>query len=560
MKLSSMKTKIVALLVTVGVILGCFVAFYTPHQATSLGTKILINDTRFIAKLLSENLSLGMQTMFFDDGASLEQTLSLLKMNESSEESAITNVWVYDKDLKLVANLKDQGSHAARLSKGSEFNLTDEENNVLAWSPLYDAENTLIGYVDIEFSKAFLQEAASQTTFTALLISAILIGIVLLVGLYFGTKMAKPISQLATIAESVSMGDINCKIDITSNDEVGVLATSFRRLINYMQELSDVAEQVAANDLTKSVEPKSDKDVLGNSFKTMITNLSSMVHQIKDNAIKLANAANEISSSSEQMSKGTRDQTDQVSEVSKAIDRMTAIVLESFENTGKATEASKSASETASTGGQLVSDTVIGMQKISDVVSESAASISSLAKSADQIGEIIGVINDIADQTNLLALNAAIEAARAGEQGRGFAVVADEVRKLAERTGNATGEITNMIKGIQVETEKAVNSMESGIQEVDKGRDLADKAGNSLNEIVNMSQRVMEMIQEMAAASEEQSDAAEQISKNIEYISSITRQTATGAEQSSTAAEELTRQAVGMKEMVAQFKLAKNSY
>jgi methyl-accepting chemotaxis protein len=154
-----------------------------------------------------------------------------------------------------------------------------------------------------------------------------------------------------------------------------------------------------------------------------------------------------------------------------------------------------------------------------------------------------------------LALNAAIEAARAGEQGRGFAVVADEVRKLAERTGKATAEITQMIKGIQSQTEDAVQSMEAGIQQVDHGRELTDKAGASLNDIVTMSGRVLEMIQQIAAASEEQSTAAEQISKNIELIATVTHETAKGAEQSAAAAEELNRQADGLRQMVARFKV-----
>ena len=195
------------------------------------------------------------------------------------------------------------------------------------------------------------------------------------------------------------------------------------------------------------------------------------------------------------------------------------------------------------------------MQKIADVVRESGESIGKLSKSADQIGEIISVIDDIADQTNLLALNAAIEAARAGEQGRGFAVVADEVRKLAERTGKATTEISGMIKSIQNETAEAVKGMEAGTTEVEQGRELADKAGNSLNEIVNMSQRVMDMIQQIATATEEQSSAAEEISKNIEHISTVTEENAKGAEQSAAAAEQLNRQAEGLKQIVSEYKV-----
>ncbi len=374
---------------------------------------------------------------------------------------------------------------------------------------------------------------------------------------YFLVRMiARPINGLVRVAEAVAQGDISLDAEVASRDEIGTLAESFRSVTAYLRELAHASERIAANDLTVVVEPKSSRDVLGNSFKTMIINLSGMIRQLTDNARELVSAATEISASSEQMSKGAKGQADQVAQVSTAIEEMSATIIEASKNAGEATDVAKGASGTAASGGQIVSDTIQGMQKIAAVVRQSAESIAKLAKSADQIGEITSVIDEIADQTNLLALNAAIEAARAGEQGRGFAVVADEVRKLAERTGTATKEITAMIKGIQSETEEAVNSMESGIQEVDRGRDLADKAGSSLHEIVTMSQRVMDMIAQIATASEEQSSTVEQISKNVEHIASVTRETSSGAEQSAAAAEELNRQAEGLQTMVGQFRLS----
>ena len=410
---------------------------------------------------------------------------------------------------------------------------------------------------EIDEAEAFA--AGNDLQKSVIVIALIMMGIIILAGWLFARSISRPITNISAIAERISVGDIQHDITVHSKDEIGVLADSFRKLIDYMKGLAGAAERIANNDLTVEVQPKSEKDVLGHSFNTMVTNLTGMIRQVAENASQLVSAANEISSSSEQISKGAQDQTQQVTQVSSAIEEMTATIVESSRSAGEATDASMNASNTATIGCQIVSDTIQGMQRIADVVRESSESIAKLAKSADQIGEIISVIDDIADQTNLLALNAAIEAARAGEQGRGFAVVADEVRKLAERTGKATGEITEMIKGIQQGTEDSVHSMEAGIQEVDKGRELADKAGSSLNEIVSISGRVMDMIQQIATASEEQSTAAEQISKNVEHISSVTKETATGAEQSATAAEELNRQAEGLQKMVAQFKIKENA-
>ena len=355
--------------------------------------------------------------------------------------------------------------------------------------------------------------------------------------------------------------------------------TSSSQIVTDLDKMVAMVETISKNDLTHSlaghdvaalVDPADDEigklekivhgslvsmQRMNNSLGTMNNSFKGIIRQLADNSRELVSAATEIASSAEQMSKGAQNQSNQVNQVAAAVQEMTANIVESSRNAGDAADTSKSASAQATNGGQIVSESINGMQKIATVVRESAESIAKLAKSADQIGEIIGVIDDIADQTNLLALNAAIEAARAGEQGRGFAVVADEVRKLAERTGKATGEITRMIKGIQTQTEDAVHSMEAGIQQVDHGRELTDKAGASLNEIVTMSGRVLEMIKQIAAASEEQSSAAEQISKNIEQITSVTQETAKGAEQSAAAAEQLNRQAEGLQTMVARFKV-----
>jgi methyl-accepting chemotaxis protein len=193
------------------------------------------------------------------------------------------------------------------------------------------------------------------------------------------------------------------------------------------------------------------------------------------------------------------------------------------------------------------------MNRIAEVVGNAASTVRELGNSSNQIGEIIQVIDDIADQTNLLALNAAIEAARAGEQGRGFAVVADEVRKLAERTTKATKEIAAMIKRIQEDTGNAVQSIESGTKEVETGKDLAKKAIEALDEIIGSTNSTIDAVNQVAAASEEQSSAAEQISKSIEGISSVTQESAAGTQQIARAAEDLNKLTYNLQELISRF-------
>jgi len=235
-----------------------------------------------------------------------------------------------------------------------------------------------------------------------------------------------------------------------------------------------------------------------------------------------ASSSLEISSTAESLAAASQEQSSQTEEVASAVEEMSRTVSENATSANRTADVARKSGEIATIGAGVVKQTVNKMKDIADVVKTSANNIQKLGDSSKEIGEIISVIDDIADQTNLLALNAAIEAARAGEQGRGFAVVADEVRKLAERTTEATKQIAKMIKGIQKETDQAVVAMNKGTIEVQNGIDLADKAGESLNHILTSTQDVLDMINQIAAASEEQSATSEQISKNVMSISKVT--------------------------------------
>lgn len=419
---------------------------------------------------------------------------------------------------------------------------------------LKEVEDYLAAELDTE------AEHLSSSSKTAFWITAVLVGCVLMVTILLGAVIARaiyvPLNRVVALTEQMNTefaGFESVVEAIAHNDLTQELKqTKIERIgIDTKDEIGELVSSVEA-----TLEAKAR---MGDSLTGMLENLNIMVSGLSDNARELSSAATEISSSADQASQGAQRQADQIEQMSTAVEQMSVTIIESSKNAVDASEASQSASDTAGTGGKIVNDTRNGMKRIAEVVTESAESIGKLETSAQQIGEIVDVIDDIADQTNLLALNAAIEAARAGEQGRGFAVVADEVRKLAELTGRATGEITAMIKGIQGQTKDAVVSMNTGVTEVEAGRELAEKAGVSLDEIVSVSGRVVDMIQQIATATEEQSVAAEQITKNIEGISSIAGETAKGAEQSAAAADELSRQADSLQQVVSQFKVVGTS-
>jgi methyl-accepting chemotaxis protein len=363
-------------------------------------------------------------------------------------------------------------------------------------------------------------------------------------------------SQDALEARTRTMTLALLVVGIAAGLVVAILIT--RSIQGAVARMLAVIQEIAGNNLVvQDMEISSEDEIgqAGRALNEMKNNLRGIIQSIAQTAEHVASASEEISSSASQQAQGAETQKDQTTQVATAMQQMSSTVAQVSENSNHAAEASRKAAETARHGGTIVDETLSKMRTIVEAVRGTAAKVDELGKSSDQIGHIIGVIDDIADQTNLLALNAAIEAARAGEQGRGFAVVADEVRKLAERTTTATKEIAQMIKNIQDETRVAVTAMEAGTKQVEEGVKSTAQAGDSLKEIIQMSEQVGEMIAHIATAATEQSSATEQVNQNMDQIARLVNESALGSQQSAKACQDLSGLALDLQKMVGNFRL-----
>ena len=329
------------------------------------------------------------------------------------------------------------------------------------------------------------------------------------------------------------------------------------QITNPIVRLQRDLECLADYDFSREIQPLTSDEIgmIAKSAEQVRSRLNQIISRVDRSATEVSSATSKLSSTSIQIASGTEAIAAQANTVATADEEITATSQDIAQNCQLAAEGAQRASKSARDGATVVDDTIAIMGHIAEKVQQSARTVGSLGARSDQIGAIIGTIEDIADQTNLLALNAAIEAARAGEQGRGFAVVADEVRALAERTTRATKEIGEMIKGIQSETKGAVAIMEQSVLQVESGTTEAARSGVALHDILEQINSVVMQVSQIATAAEEQTATTSEISNNMQQITDVVAQAAHGAQESAAAAVHLSGSAEELHQLVRRFKL-----
>jgi twitching motility protein PilJ len=416
---------------------------------------------------------------------------------------------------------------------------------------------------------ALPSEAGFPLTVAALICVA-LSGALMLI---LSNRVVGPVERLAQYSQEVASGDLRAQVDLPAEDDFKVILENFKRaamrvsqgaptpeaqgtLQRSISQFLAVISQVARGDLT--LRAKGSNDALGNvaeALNSMLDNFTQVLERASKAANDVSTSANEILVAAEQMASGASQQDQEITNTSSAVEELTVSMKQVSNNAEASAEAARRALEAAEQGNRSVRDTLEGMQRIRASVQNTAKKIKSLGDRSLEISEIINVINDITEQTNLLALNAAIEAARAGEAGRGFAVVADEVRKLAEHSRSATKDIAALIKAIQVETSEAVVVMEEGTREVEVGARLADQAGKALEAISTVVRQSAELVQEISLASKQQVRGTEGVANAMQIISNITRQTSQGARQTAYTVEHMVKLSEQLNEVLSQFRI-----
>jgi methyl-accepting chemotaxis protein len=422
-----------------------------------------------------------------------------------------------------------------------------DEARELIWgdsSPVYEKAVAAIGDI-LDSNDVQSREAAkrSETIYhSSRALVGVVVGIVIALGIFLAVTVsrmiAKPLRLMQDVAEKLALGDTEQKITYEARDEIGSLAESFRQVIDYNRRIAAACEALGRGDVTVSVEPKSDKDLLAKNFDHAVNAIRDTIREMAEGAANLAAASEELSATSTQMSANAEETAAQAGAVSSAAEQISANV----QTVASIKEIASNAHNAAKVAGNGVT-----------VANAASQKVGKLNDSSQEIGQVIKVITSIAEQTHLLALNATIEAARAGEAGKGFAVVANEVKELAKETAKATEDISRKIEAIQADTKGAIEGITEISQIIAQISDIQNTIATAVEEQTATTNEISRNVNDVASGNQE-------IARNINGVASAAKSTTEGAEYTNKAAGELARLASTLQTLVRQFDFGKDKH
>ena len=395
--------------------------------------------------------------------------------------------------------------------------------------------------------------------------SAILLFIVLgIAALFFSIAMviilnktiARPLNQITKIAARISEGDLNVDLMVAErNDEVGTLLQNFKKMIDALKEMAAAAQKIASGDFTGTISPQSQKDLLGNAFLQMLFNLRSILKDISESVNLLASSSSEILVATTQIATGSAETASAITETTTTVEEVRQAAQLSSQKASRVSENAQQVVQVTQIGQKAVDETLSGMQEIQNQMESMANTIVRLSEQSQQIGGIIASVTDVADQSNLLAVNAAIEAAKAGEQGKGFAVVAQEIKNLAQQSKQATIQVRNILTDIQKATSSAVMATEQTTKAVENGVRQSAQAGDAIKKLAESSTKAVEAATQIVASSLQQTVGMDQIGLAMQNINQAGAENATSMVQAEKAAKSLNELGQKLKVLVEQYRI-----